>query len=360
MWEADDDLGADAAETLSPPHDSPQPNQKLSSAIERIESAYVGDDQPWVVGYSGGKDSTAVLSLLFAALARVRAATKPVTVLHCDTGVDIPCATQLARKALRSFDRQCQDHGLPVSTVTVRPPVAERYFAKVLGRGYPPPTDKFRWCTDRLAINPVSSFLKGNGHSHATVLLGVRRSESAARSLTLKENAQDDPFWSRQKKHSSRRLFMPIVDFSVDDVWDANLAPDAPPSLLGRDLADLYAHASPCPESRRPDGAPCGNARFGCWTCTVAKHGVTLRNLIRSGRTFLGPLLSFRVWIEEERAKARNRWRRRRNGSPGPGPMTMRWRRRALDRLLQAQEESGQKLISKDEIRMIHKLWRRE
>jgi len=333
---------------------------KRGQAVRRIASAYETDPNPWVVAYSGGKDSTAVLKLVFVALSAVPCFHKSVTVIYCQTGVEIPLVSELALKALRAFGKECRGAGLPVETVVVRPPLSERFFVKVLGRGYPPPTDKFRWCTDRLAINPVSAYLKRRSHQSSTVLLGVRQGESATRSLTLKENNGGKRFWSKQRGVAARSLFMPILDFSTKDVWAANLDTTVVASLRTGELADLYANASESPSDRGQNGAPSGTARFGCWTCTVARHGTTLRNLIASGRSELEPLLDFRLWIGEERRKPRNRWRKRRNGGPGPGPMTKQWRRKALDRLIQAEREAGCGLIEKAEIGEIERIWRTE
>jgi len=331
----------------------------MKCAIRRIANAYATDPNPWVVAYSGGKDSTAVLKLLFAALTDGTRLQKPVTIIYCKTGVEIPLISGLALTTLTAFASQCKALRLPVHTAVIRPPLEERFFAKLLGKGYPPPTDKFRWCTDRLAIDPVAAFLKRKGHENSTILLGVRKAESATRSLTLDENANGQRFWSKQKGMARRSLFMPIMDFSVSDVWAANLDLPEPTSVPTRELANLYAMASESPDARGHNGAPSGAARFGCWTCTVSKHGTTLRNLIASGRQDLTPLLDFRLWIEEERKKPRNRWSRRRNGDPGPGPMTKQWRRRALDRLLAAQRDSGFQLIAPDEIEEIRRIWRK-
>lgn len=333
---------------------------QLLESIKRIVWAYERDEEAWVVGYSGGKDSTAVAKLVFQSLLRLECPHKPVTVLYCDTGVEIPLASVLARRALAGLEEEARHHGLPITTAVVEPPLAERFFVKVLGRGYPPPTDKFRWCTDRLRIDPVSRFLESEGTRSATVLLGVRETESATRSLTLKENATDDRYWTRQRGRRNRRLFMPIIDYSVKEVWLTNLLLNKPRSLLAGQVADLYANASEeCPTVRDEKGAPCGRARFGCWTCTVAKGGVTLRNLIANGEERLEPLLRYRLWLEAERNKPRYRWKRRRNGSPGPGPMTLQWRRLALRKLLKVQEECGFRLISDDEVEAIRQEWGR-
>ena len=161
------------------------PNRtQLLRAISRITSAYLSDPEPWVVGYSGGKDSTAVVKLVFQSLLRLRRARKAVTVIYCDTGVEIPLASALARMALNDLEVEAVSLAVPISVRVLSPPTNERFFVKVLGRGYPPPTDKFRWCTDRLRINPVATFLESENIRSATVVLGVRE-----RSTTVLLNA---------------------------------------------------------------------------------------------------------------------------------------------------------------------------
>jgi DNA sulfur modification protein DndC len=331
---------------------------QLGETIARIIAAYKADDEPWIVGYSGGKDSTAVVKLVFQSLLRVRRRHKPVTVIYCDTGVEIPMASSLARRALGGLVREARAFELPIKARVLSPRMCDRFFVKVIGRGYPPPTDKFRWCTDRLRIDPVSRFLKAEELESAIVVLGVRESESSTRQLTLAENGTKDRFWKTQRGVRNRRLFMPIVDYSVQDVWRVNLLVDRPRTLRAKEVANLYADASSeCPTMRDIKGAPCGKARFGCWTCTVAKNGVTLRNLIEHGEHRLQSLLKFRLWLETERNNPKFRWPTRRNGESGPGPMTLEWRRTALAKLLRTQKTSGLPLINPDEVLAIHKEW---
>jgi DNA sulfur modification protein DndC len=245
---------------------------QLADTIPRIIAAYKSDSEPWIIGYSGGKDSTAVVKLMFQSLLRVRGKRKPVTVIYCDTGVEIPMASALARKALIGLVKEAEAFDLPITAQILSPPITERFFVKVIGRGYPPPTDKFRWCTDRLRIDPVSRFLESEQLSSATVVLGVRQSESTTRNLTLAENRTRDRYWKTQRGVRDRRLFMPILDYSIHDVWLVNLLVDRPRTLRAKEVANLYAGASAeCPTVRDVRGAPCGKARFGCWTCTVAK-----------------------------------------------------------------------------------------
>lgn len=316
------------------------------------------DERAWVVGYSGGKDSSAVLKLLFHAVRTSNLHHKPVQVIYCNTGVEIPAAINLAKLVMSDFGAECSSQGLPIVTQELQPRLADRFFVKVLGRGYPPPTDKFRWCTDRLRINPVSDFLDAIDSKSAVVVLGVREGESATRNLTLQQNQGHGRYWRTQKGYTDRELFMPILDFDVTDVWHTLLSLKTPSSVHGNKVADLYAAAAgECPAIRDPISPPCGHARFGCWTCTVAKKSESLKNFHSSGFEDYGLLQEYREWLIETRNKPAFRWKTRRNGTPGLGPMTMRWRRAGLKKLLGIQAKIGGQLISKEEIAFIKKLW---
>lgn len=331
---------------------------KAYAATRRISEAYTADDVQWIVGYSGGKDSTALLKLVFQGLLRTPRHHKSVTVVYCDTGVEIPVASLLARSVLRDLRTEALKYSLPIRCEILSPPLDQRFFVKVLGRGYPPPTDKFRWCTDRLRIGPVSRYLSGAKVKNATVLLGVREAESATRRHTLAQNSSGDHYWREQRGIAERRLFLPIIDFSTTDVWHTNLLIDLPRSVRAERVADLYADAAgECPTLRDAKGAPCGKARFGCWTCTVAKKAATLRNLVSAGAIELEPLLEFRLWLGSTRDSPSNRWKRRRNGAHGPGPMTLGWRRIGLKKLLDAQRRSGLQLIPDNEVAAIRAAW---
>lgn len=333
---------------------------RVRSAIARIAHAYSEDNDPWIVGFSGGKDSSCILKLLFHALRCLPNHHKPVTVVYCDTGVEIPLASRLALEVLEDYGREAAAAGLPISVRTLHPTLHDRFFVKIIGRGYPPPTDKFRWCTDRLRVQPITRLMAESNHAASVVVIGVRADESSSRATTLAKHEVGHRYWRKQSNASARRLFVPIVDFTVIDVWQTLLLIRTPYSIPGQPIAELYVNASgECPTIREPTAAPCGKARFGCWTCTVAKHGTTLRNLIAAGRPELQPLLDFRLWLDKYRYDPRYRWKRRRNGQRGLGPMTMKWRRMALEKLLVAQKQSGFRLIARDELEAITAEWKR-
>ncbi len=147
------------------------PNEQT---IRHIQDRYSRTDTPWFLGYSGGKDSSALLKLIFVALMHAKCRPKPVTVVYCDTGVDIPVVRQLVDRSLDSLQEEARKYDVPIRVRRAAPDLANRYFVKVIGKGYPPPTNKFRWCTDRLRIDPVKRLLASMSDSRSTILLGIR------------------------------------------------------------------------------------------------------------------------------------------------------------------------------------------
>ncbi len=230
----------------------------------------------------------------------------------------------------------------------------------VIGRGYPPPTNKFRWCTDRLRIAPVRRALDAIGGGDCTVLLGVRLGESKERDRTLARHRRDRYFF-RQQGHESATIFSPMIGYTLQDVWATLARIASPVSVLASRFSALYRDASgECPIVRDPRGTPCGTGRFGCWTCTVVRQDRAVTSMVAEGHASLEPLLLWRNWLQSVRDLPAYRCRWRRNGAAGPGPLTLRARRESLRRLLRAQERSGHPLVSADELRAIRRLWRED
>ncbi len=330
------------------------PNEQT---IRHIQDRYSRTDTPWFLGYSGGKDSSALLKLVFVALMHAKRRPRPVTVVYCDTGVDIPVVRQLVDRSLDSMQEEARRYGLPIRVRRATPKLEDSFFVKVVGKGYPPPTNKFRWCTDRLRIDPVKRLLTSTSGTRSTVLLGIRRGESAERDKTISKHATADEYFFDHIDGGSI-IYAPMINYAVDQVWDTLYFNPIPESLNADALWKLYEGAgSECPIVRDPKGAPCGKGRFGCWTCTVVRKDRAVRNLIHQGHDELTPLLRFRDWLMEVRDLPAYRCRQRRNGTPGPGPFTLEARREILSRLLVAQEQSKLPLIAEEELDLIRLLW---
>jgi len=329
-----------------------------TQTVECIRSEYANSTSPWLLGFSGGKDSSALLKLLFTALVPLKHFSSPVTVLYCDTGVDIPPIRKLVTGTIRRIADEAKQHGLPVHTRIVKPLLRDRFFVKVVGRGYPPPTNKFRWCTDILRIDPVRRYLDRIPAEEFTILLAIRRGESIQRDKTISLHQLSDTHHFRQEGNSRAVIFSPIVDYSTEEIWATLIDNPFPKCINVSRLMALYRSASgECPIVRDPRGTPCGKGRFGCWTCTVVRRDRAFQGLIESQFPSLRPLLDFKQWLLSIRDDPAYRCPTRRNRSPGPGPFTLRTRRLILRKLLAAQTQAGVTLLSTEETGAIGRLW---
>jgi DNA sulfur modification protein DndC len=162
-----------------------------SDIKQSLQNLYRDDPRPWLVGFSGGKDSTLVAALVFDAVLSLppEQRKKPVTILCTDTRVEIPAIAEGVESTLDRMRRCSQQHGLNIEAHLLKPPPEQSFWVNIIGRGYPPPNRIFRWCTQRLKIDPVTSFVQkrlSNGHwSEAILHLGARRAESSTRAQTM-------------------------------------------------------------------------------------------------------------------------------------------------------------------------------
>ena len=331
---------------------------------------------PWIVGYSGGKDSTLVAHLVFEMLMALPPSqrTREVHIIANDTLVESPLVVQHLQESLQEIGEAARMFGLPIVTAVTRPAPEQSFWVNMIGRGYPSPNRNFRWCTDRMKIMPTSRYIREQVASAGQVilLLGVRRSESAARSASVRRYDNGE----RLNKHNDLAdcmVFRPIVELSTDDVWEY-LALHRPPwGGSHQKLIRLYRDASggECPVITQKSDAPsCGttSSRFGCWTCTVVEKDRSLEGFVASGFKEFGPLLDFRDWLMSIRNDKERRQARRRDGrvtitSDGtyvPGPFTIKTRQEILDRLRELETATESTLISEEEVDLIHSIWAEE
>ncbi|MBF8961916.1 phosphoadenosine phosphosulfate reductase family protein [Pontibacter sp. FD36] len=328
---------------------------KDQNSIEIIKQEYLKDYCPWYLGYSGGKDSSALLKLVIIALSQINSYHKDITVIYCDTGVENPIITDYVYQTFESLKLECTVLGLPIRYRIAVPNLEDRFFVKVIGRGYPTPTNIFRWCTDKLRINPVKQII--DKHPKATVLLGIRNGESEQRDRTISKHSKSE-YYLTQSGSSKNQIFSPIIHHSIKDVWATLMFNDFPQSIDGQKLGKLYKDAgSECPVYRELPGKSCGSSRFGCWTCTVVRKDKSIFKMIENGYAELTHLHEFRNWISEFRDNQEYRCKRRRNGQLGLGPFTIQGRKIILDKLLEAESKSGVVLIQDEEIKRIKELW---
>ncbi len=343
-------------------------DKMISRIIDDLINLYKDDYRPWVIGYSGGKDSTMLASLIFEAIEKIEESdrTKEVAVVCTDTRVEIPAVVCRVEEELNLMELYSSINRLNISTYLLKPPADQSFWVNLLGRGYPPPNRTFRWCTQRLKIDPVSNFIKGNisRWGEAIIHLGARRSESGSRAQTLGSRITNYRGLRRHDDLARCWIYTPIEYVTTDEVWEYLLNEDRGlKSTWGGDnkeLFNLYKDASggECPLVVDKNTPSCGNSRFGCWCCTVVERDRASEGLLASGDKKMEALLLFRDTLIEYR-DPENGYRDmvRKNGQDGPGPLHIQARKDLLKKLLSVQNETGVNVISEEELHWIQTFW---
>lgn len=325
---------------------------------EVIREEYLKDQTPWFIGYSGGKDSSCMLKLVYTAISKLNEFHKKIIVIYCDTGVENPVVTDYVYETFQKLKIETESLNLPFEFKILTPKLDDRFFVKVIGRGYPTPTNIFRWCTDKLRINPVKSLI--DNEKNATILLGIRNGESEQRDRTISKHKKTEEYYLNQTG-TNNSIFSPIINHALEEVWLTINDLELPNSVDYEKIRDIYSDGeSECPVYREVKGQSCGNSRFGCWTCTVVRNDKSMKNLIVNGYSEMEPLFEFRNWIAEFRDDLSYRCAFRRNGTNGPGPITLEGRRIILKRLIETQEKVSFQLITDLEIARIKELWEKD
>ena len=355
----------------------------LDEVVAEVQTLYREDDVPWVVGYSGGKDSTAVLQLVWMALAAMpeEQRHKPVHVISTDTLVENPVVAAWVTHSLEVMGAAAERQRLPLTPNRLTPALGDSFWVNLIGRGYPAPRHKFRWCTERLKIKPSNSFIRSvvRDHGEAILVLGTRKAESAGRSrrMTALEERRVRDLLSPNLSLPNCLVYTPIDRWSNDDVWLFLMQTPNPWGYSNKELLTMYQGASPdgeCPLVVDSSTPSCGDSRFGCWVCTLVEKDKSMSAMIQNDeeKEWMLPLLELRNQLDLGDDRHLRDFRRM-NGSvqlfhdrPIPGPYKQSAREQWLRLLLEAQvfiRENGPEyvralsLISMAELEEIRRLW---
>lgn len=354
---------------------------RFRAATDAIRQEYLRrHNDPWVIAFSGGKDSTLLLQLAWEMLSALPndKRHRKIYIVGNDTLVESPLVIRHLRATIEKIDGAIAAHSLPMETLITRPNIDQTFWVNVIGRGYIPPTRNFRWCTDRMKIIPTSKLLERlvRAHKRAVLLVGTRMSESMNRRRNMEKHSISGKAMNPHSAIAGCRMFAPLAEFEDEDVWLTLIQRKPPWGGSHRELITLYRNAAggECPlVLTKADAPSCGTTspRFGCWTCTVVNKDRSLQGLIDSGygnTDSLKRLFDFREWLIELRENGVNRHRVRRNGeqktredgTPVLGPFTLAIREEILESLKELQNDIGEPLITEAELDVIHDIWRRD
>lgn len=355
----------------------------IDSLVAQTQQLYLADRVPWVVGYSGGKDSTAVLQIVWTALARLapEQRTKPVHVISTDTLVENPVVAAWVGHSLEVMSEAASAADLPLEPHRLTPALNDTFWVNLIGRGYPAPRPKFRWCTERLKIKPSNTFIRDmvRSHGEAILVLGTRKAESAGRSarMTALESKRARDLLSPNGNLPNCLVYSPVENWSNDDVWTFLMQSPNPWGYSNKELLSMYQGASEdgeCPLVVDSSTPSCGDSRFGCWTCTLVDQDKSMAAMIQNDieKDWMRPLLRLRNMLDDPDDRELRDFRRM-NGSVQmfgdktiPGPYKQEAREKWLRELLKAQsyvqahapkEVKGIELITLEELDEIRRLW---
>lgn len=300
----------------------------------------------WACAYSGGKDSSGMVAAVLRLIDEGRVPRpESLTVLYADTRMELPPLQTAALSVLETI------RGRGFQAAVVLPKLDDRFFVYMLGRGVPPPKNRFRWCTSQIKVEPMLAALQGLRASAGEKLLmltGVRQGESAARDQRIAVSCSRDGgecgqgWFQTSTPDAIADTLAPILHWRVCHLMDW-LHIDAAEILPAvRDVARFYS-------GDQVEGSELEIAmRTGCVGCNLASKDVALdRALSMPEWKYLAPLKRLRplyAELKEFRNRLQKNGERKKDGtlSANPmrkGPLTLKAREAALQEVLAIQHE---------------------
>jgi DNA sulfur modification protein DndC len=343
-------LKIDGAHLSGNSQDGPRFMHRLKDSISALRAMIEKGYTHWIVTFSGGKDSTTTLIVSLEAALVHPEQVERIDIVYSDTMLEIPLIRQFALDFMEIIQSMERIARLPIYCHVVCPEIEQRFWVCLLGKGYPPPHQRFRWCTRRLKIEPVEDALKSFVRPGKTLILtGVRFGESRARDARLHQLCSrggecGQGVWFEYSSRLRAAYMAPIVAWGECDVWD---------------FLQFHAPALGYPTRHIENSVYNGReTRFGCWMCTVVRQDRTMEKITALPQwSHLRPLLDFRQRVKELTSRPESRLIR---PDGKPGRLTLAVRRQLLDELLKLQTTVGIEIVSPDEIAIIQKYWEKE
>ena len=359
---------------------------RIEEVIQDISEQYLEKDRycrPWIIGFSGGKDSTVLLTLTWLSMLRLKRSgvdlKRKVYVVNNDTMVENPVIEEYVQTVLAKIKDTATEHCLPIEVTQTVPELEDSFWSLVIGKGYPVPNNAFRFCTEKMKIKPTTKFIleKVSSDGEAIVLIGTRRTESSQRAKTIQRHEIKGHRLSKHPLNPNTFTYAPLKELMLEEIWWVINAIPSPWGFDNKIIFNIYKDAAAddyeCPTMMTDKTQPsCGQSRFGCWVCTVVVEDKSMTALIKNGVAWMTPLLEFRNKLLENRNKSEYRREERRNGQRAvdesghnQGNYTIEYRQQMLRELLQVQrdtqkERGSVELITQQELLAIQILWYRD
>lgn len=349
--------------------------------INEMTYVYKHDNRPWLIGYSGGKDSTMLVSLVIDMVMRLpeNERTKKIFIVTSDTGVENPIVKEYMHSSSNRINEFSVKNNANIKADIIYPDVSQSFWSLVIGLGYPTPEPPgFRWCTERLKIIPMNKYTNDiiERYGEVVLLLGVRKAESLTRKRSITSREIEGKLLVPHSDISKAYIYNPLTEIKNELVWEYLLR-DNGISKWGVDMKYLFSlyqgenlgeEQSVVGQVDKDKIPVTGNSRFGCWCCTIVKVDKSLQRFIDNGSKELAPLRDFRDWLISIRQNPEFRDNKRRNGKVyqkangeyGFGPFKLSARKEILKRLLILQRDTKFELISVEELKMIDTIWDNE
>ena len=350
----------------------------FENIVQEMLFVYKHDNRPWLIGYSGGKDSSLLVSLVVETVSRIapQERTKKIFIVTSDTGVENPVVKRYMHYSSNKINEFSIKNNANIQADIIYPDVSQSFWSLVIGLGYPTPEPPgFRWCTERLKILPMNRYTNEiiDKYGEVVLLLGVRKAESLTRKRSITSTEIEGKLLIPHNDIPKAYVYNPLTEIPNELVWEY-LLKDNGFSAWGIDMKYLFSlyqgeamgeEQSVIGQIDKDKIPVTGNSRFGCWCCTIVKIDKSLQRFIDNGSTELIPLREFRNWLVSVRQDPEFRDNKRRNGKVyqkangeyGFGPFKMSARQEILRRLLTLQRDTGFELITNDELKMIDTIW---
>ena len=346
-------------------------NPLVAQTIATLKEKYLATKKAWVITFSGGKDSTCVLQLVYEMLCSLPPhLRRPTYAIASNTLVEAPHIDRFLHSVIDSINTHAKENHIPFEVILVAPSLKDDFWVNLIGKGYPSPTRTFRWRTERLKINPAKAQVAKITRQYGSciLLLGSRKAESSNRKKSIQKRVLNEDGYSQHHDFPDTLTYSPIAEWDTDSVWGYLLSHKPLWEKDHSELFALYAKASgeECQFITDLAQSSCGGSRFGCWVCTVVNEDKSMQGFISTGEAHLQPLNDFRNYIKELREDSNARADYKRDGRAvykvgGLGPFLSKIRVIILEKLLEAEWEfkqnGGAELISDRQILEIQAQW---